>query len=283
MAEAEMSCVPDAAETIHRHMTCTGGHRPNEAAPREEREPFPLHMPGQDTFLFHRANVELHCASATPAIRILGLFGARKPNEDWAGEYYVNQLQGALDVCMSATFQAIPLPRDETPITPDEQQAKVAAVMERHLLRRDQNKATFERNVKEKKMGAMPGAAAAAPAEPPQLDAATLASRELADPLPFTSEVRGQKMVVCSVICNELEPVFTVYGVFENDVDAKHYIDATLSKHVKDEDLYVHAMYEWIQLTPTAVESDAIPTRYRDPTLDAIMKRKRMQGSDIDS
>ena len=68
----------------------------------------------------------------------------------------------------------------------------------------------------------------------------------------------------------------------DTEEDARHYVDNTLSKHVIDQDIYVHPMYEWIHLDPKVMNDNHIPCTYRNSTLDSIMRRKRTQHSDIE-
>ena len=162
--------------------------------------------------------------------------------------------------------------------TADAENAQALAQLEAHRNKLEANKEVFDRNVKEKRMGDLPESTAALP---PPAPAEIPATSVPCTPVPAVHEVRGQKLAVFSVLPGH-EPVVTVYAAFENEDDAKHYIDATLSQHVLDLDLFVHPMYEWIQLDAETMESALIPRKYRHPILDSIMRQKRQQGRDIE-
>ena len=94
-------------------------------------------------------------------------------------------------------------------------------------------------------------------------------------------------MLVLSVVhdpdTEKNEPIITLYGAFESEEEAKHYITSTLSKQVTDQDLFIHPMYEWIYVDAKSMEDKCIPCKYRDSTLDAIMRKHRTQSSDVKS
>lgn len=266
----------EAAELTQRHLISTGAMAPPTEA-EGERDPYPLHLPTQEVFLLHKAHVELKAQAAHACFRILGLVETRpEPPQPWKGDFIA--LDPAMDTFLHPCFEPLLIGRQE--YTPEVSAAKAQELLTAHREKLRLDKEIFEENVKEKRMGSVPPPPPSSPTAP----AATLptAAEDVRPCMPVSpmNEVRGQKLAVFSVLNGE-EPVVTVYGAFENETDAKHYIDATLSKHVLDLDIFVHPMYEWIQLDAESMESPLVPRKYRHPILDAIMRKKRQQGSDI--
>jgi hypothetical protein len=266
-----MQTAEAAAEITQRHLLSTGAMAPPTEA-EGSRDPFPLHLPNQEVFLLHKAHTGLKARADHACFRILGFVEAQpEPPRPWRGDFL--QLDPAMDTYLHACFEPL-LIGQSADCTPEEEGDKAQAQLADHREQLRQAKAVFDKNVKEKRMGSGP------PPAPPSSPTGATATGPPCMPVSPVYEVRGQKLAVFSVLAGE-EPVVTVYGAFENDTDAKHYIDATLSKHVVDLDIFVHPMYEWIQLDAATMESPLIPCKYRDPVLDAIMRRKRQQGSDI--
>ena len=244
-----------------------------------ERDPYPLHLPNQEVFLLHKAHTGLKARADHACFRVLGLVEQRpEPPQTWTGSFV--HLDPAMDAYLHPCFEPM-LIGQSADSTPEQERDKAAELLAAHREKLRLDKEVFEQNVKEKRMGAVPAAGDDTPAAAPAaVKPAAAADSKPCMPVSPMHEVRGQKVVVFSVL-QGIEPVITVYGAFENDEDAKHYIDATLSKHVLDLDLFVHPMYEWIQLDPETMESPLVPRKYRHPILDSIMRKKRQQGSDI--
>lgn len=263
----------EAAELTQRHLISTGAMAPPTEA-EGERDPYPLHLPTQEVFLLHKAHTQLKAKAPHACFRILGLVETRpEPPQPWKGDFIA--LDPAMDTFLHPCFE--PLLIGCRDYAPEEAAAKADAQLAAHREKLRLDKEVFEENVKEKRMGSVPSAP---PSSPTACPADIAQDSRPCMPVSPVHEVRGQKLAVFSVLGGE-EPVVTVYGAFDNDADAKHYIDATLSKHVLDLDIFVHPMYEWIQLDAESMESPLVPRKYRHPILDAIMRKKRQQGSDI--
>lgn len=105
------------------------------------------------------------------------------------------------------------------------------------------------------------------------------------------SEVRGQMVAVISIIedntpsvlngLEDPEPVIIIWGCFESETHAKHYIYNTASKYVKDVVLDVVNMYEWCFPSEIAKQVDNIDEEYRNPALNKIMKARKTQKAKV--
>jgi hypothetical protein len=102
------------------------------------------------------------------------------------------------------------------------------------------------------------------------------------------AELRDQNYAVVSVIDDmrpaaikgliDPEPVFIIWGCFDKEDDAKHYIYNTAQSKVSSVMMDVYKMYEWIY--PTEMNADGVQEEYRDPRLDKVMKsRKKTKAS----
>ena len=275
------------------------------AAASSEREPLPLRVPGQQMALFHRAHAQLKCRSATPALRVLALVEnppAGKPmlSPEWSGTQTIRTLQRQhsqdLDIFMHPCFEPILIPRRQGALSPEQEKEKIDAVLRLHQEQLERNKREFTENVQKRQMGKTPAPAPATTettetdtteTETTEPETGADAARVVDTPVGVACEKRGQKMLVLSVVHDQdtekNEPIITLYGAFDTEDDAKHYIVHTLSKHVTDQDLFIHPMYEWIHLDAKAMDAKCIPCKYRDSTLDAIMRKQRTQGSEVES
>ena len=105
------------------------------------------------------------------------------------------------------------------------------------------------------------------------------------------AEVRKQSVAVISVIddispsvlngLEDPEPIIIVWGCFEDDKQAKHYIYNTASKRVKDVMLDIVNMYEWSYPTEMAKHVDEIDEDYRHPTLSKVMSSRKKQKASV--
>ena len=303
----------DMAELTRRHAQSVQGAMPGAMPPgsgradadaaqlASSREPIPLRTASQEVVLFHRAHTHLKCRSAHPAVRLLAVVETMPPRQAgespaalpvaWNGTRIIRDMQKKhdLDIFMQPVFQPVLVPRHQGALTPEQEQEKIEQRLTQHAERLQHNRQAFTANVQDCKEGAGAGAPAPEPAPEPEAAAAPppvdMAGAVVDTPVGITSETRGQKMAVLSVVHDpntvNNEPLVTIYGAFDTEDDARHYVDNTLSKHVIDQDLYVHPMYEWIYLDPKAMQDNHVPAKYRDSTLDAIMRRQRTHKHDI--
>lgn len=105
------------------------------------------------------------------------------------------------------------------------------------------------------------------------------------------AEVRNQNVAVVSIMddttqgvlsgTDDPEPIVIVWGCFENEEQAKHYIYHTASKHVKDVMLDVVNMYEWIFPTELSKRVDELTEEYRNPSLNKVMNARKTQKKSV--
>lgn len=105
------------------------------------------------------------------------------------------------------------------------------------------------------------------------------------------AEVRKQAVAVVSIIedptpaalngLEDPEPVVIIWGCFEDDKQAKHYIYNTASKKVKDLMLDIVNMYEWIYPYEVSKRVEEIEEEHRNPTLDKMMKSRKQQKAKV--
>jgi hypothetical protein len=102
-------------------------------------------------------------------------------------------------------------------------------------------------------------------------------------------EVRNQRYAVVSVLrdhetANKGDPVGSepgviVWAAFDTEEEAIKYNRVIASKHMKDHDLAVVSMYEW--LYPHMMNSDMVNQLYRNEELDNIMKQARTSSTRV--
>jgi hypothetical protein len=105
------------------------------------------------------------------------------------------------------------------------------------------------------------------------------------------AEVRGQSVAVVTILedqsppvlngVEDPEPIVIVWGCFENEAQAKHYIYNTASKYVKDVMLDVVNMYEWVYPTEISKHVDEITEEFRNPSLNKVMNSRKLQKKSV--
>lgn len=102
-------------------------------------------------------------------------------------------------------------------------------------------------------------------------------------------ELRNQKVAVISIIdditqtvlkgIEDPEPIIIIWGCFEDEDQAKHYIYYTSQEKVRDVSLDIVNMYEWV--FPTKIDVENIQEKYRDETLDKVMKARKTNKNNV--
>lgn len=102
-------------------------------------------------------------------------------------------------------------------------------------------------------------------------------------------EVRNQRYAVVSIVndyetCTADNPVghepgIIVWAAFDTEAEALRYNKCVASKQVRDHDLAIVSMYEW--LYPHMMLSDAVTQLYRNTELDAIMRHARTASKKV--
>jgi hypothetical protein len=97
------------------------------------------------------------------------------------------------------------------------------------------------------------------------------------------AEVRNQRYAVISVLHDYegegVEPGFIVWGAFDSEEDALKYNKCVAAKQLKEHDLAIVAMYEWIY--PHLINSDQVEQLYRNQELHNIMKNRRLTAKRV--
>lgn len=246
-----------------------------------DRPPLPLHMPNQGVVLLNKANRQLQLRSEVPAVRILGFFA---PNASVA-QHTTRLAAHDIDIYQAASFSYTLVPQ-KAYTDPEVELAAVNAIIADHQRMLEDRKQQFDTNVKEHKMGDT----TPAPTPPDAIaeDASEAHSASGRGDLPgveaiqLDQEVRGQKFAVVSVLRHDTEPAVCAFGAFETEDLARHYIAATLSKHIRDHHLDVVPMYQWLHLDTRTMDDDRVPRLYRNRQLDEIMRTKRAQHQQVE-
>lgn len=102
-------------------------------------------------------------------------------------------------------------------------------------------------------------------------------------------EVRNQRYAVVSVVCDYEtavegdpmgdEPGVIVWAAFESEEEALKYNKVVASKELRDHDLAIVSMYEW--LYPHMMASDKVEQMYRNEELNNIMKHSRTASTRV--
>ena len=105
------------------------------------------------------------------------------------------------------------------------------------------------------------------------------------------AEVRNQSVAVVTIMSDttatvlngaeDPEPIVIVWGCFENEAQAKHYIYNTASKFVKDVMLDVVNMYEWVFPTEIEKRVDELTEEFRNPSLNKVMNSRKAQKKSV--
>ena len=102
------------------------------------------------------------------------------------------------------------------------------------------------------------------------------------------AEVRNQRFAVVSIMedyeqllagRDEVEPGVCVWAAFETESEALLYSKKVAARELKEHDLAVVAMYEWVY--PHLKSVDAVPQLYRNVELNNIMKHARTSRSEV--
>lgn len=102
------------------------------------------------------------------------------------------------------------------------------------------------------------------------------------------AEVRNQRFAVVSIMedyeqllagRDEVEPGVCVWAAFETESEALLYSKKVAARELKEHDLAVVAMYEWVY--PHLKSADAVPQLYRNVELNNIMKHARTSRGEV--
>lgn len=97
------------------------------------------------------------------------------------------------------------------------------------------------------------------------------------------AEVRNQRFAVVSVVhdyeSDGEEPGFIVWAAFDSEDEALRYNKCVAAKELKDHDLAIVSMYEWVY--PHLMNSNSVEQMYRNEELNNIMRNARMSAKRV--
>lgn len=97
------------------------------------------------------------------------------------------------------------------------------------------------------------------------------------------AEVRNQRFAVVSVVQDYEgdgeEPGFIVWAAFDSEEEALRYNKCVAAKELKDHDLAIVSMYEWVY--PHLMNSNSVEQMYRNEELNNIMRNARMSAKRV--
>lgn len=206
-------------------------------------------------------------------IRILGLFNS--PGE--ASQHAKSLGVSDCNMYLSETGKKILLCKNaERQLSSDYTMSKIDDITRRYLLTRDLLTQEYKQNVQTRKMGqtglSVLPKVESTPLTPPENPVSV---REIG----ITGSIRNQLYAVISVLLDNTahlsddkvqEPIVIVWRSFQTETDAQDYIATRGSIHVRDMNLYIVEMYNW--LSPGDADKSDIPSKYRDSQLDALMQ-----------
>ena len=119
----------------------------------------------------------------------------------------------------------------------------------------------------------------------------TLSSSETSEhvlPVPRASEVRGQNFAIISILDDfgeedklQRQPAFIVWGVYETEEKAREVAVEELGKTVRDVNLDVVVMYEW--LTPAFLNKDEVVEKFRNDDLTALVEHRKKAKLEVEA
>lgn len=210
------------------------------------------------------------CARA--AVRILGLFPSHAEALAHAGT--LGDMD--VDICAAPVGSFVVLMREAGA----DEAAHLAALLRAHERVRELGAADFEANRLAQRAGAVRPAApkAEVPAE----------AGEPPSAVGRTREVRMQRFAVVSFLPDVDEPReafkqpgFCVYEAFDTEDEARRHIKDRLGVRVRDVDLSVVAMYEW--LFPTNEDMTKVDEEYRVAELTEIIRTWKEQPHRVEA
>lgn len=99
------------------------------------------------------------------------------------------------------------------------------------------------------------------------------------------AEVRNQRYAVISTVedyeGNNEEPGFILWGAFDSEEDALKYNKCVAAKQLKEHDLAIVNMYEWVY--PHLMNSNQVEQLYRNEELHNIMKNARLSQQHVEN
>jgi hypothetical protein len=264
---------------------------------KESANDLPFKIPGQEWILFSVSHVRMSpvCEDpCRPAVRFYGLFESAEDASDHAR--VVLQSDPSVNLQVSRTHEWVSMCSTPERLADDTAvRTHVKTLLAEHTSTRTSATKEFNNNVQLKRGGK--GCAQSNEDDQNRLSrqakveanrlAQGDAKKELcrAAKLPRTAEVRDQSVAVVSFISDPKqpipEPLFRVYSAFNTQADADVYVRNTAGEHVRDHDIYVVSLCEWLH--PQDIDSTKLANEvYRSEELNSVMANHKSQPQKIE-
>ena len=262
----------------------------------ERGSDFPFVLEGQAWVLFSVSHAEMPPVAPDPrrpAVRLYGTFAT--PEGAVAHAKQVQAVDPSVNLQMAKTHEWIVARSAPSRISPEGDAAHVEEILRAYADSRARSTTEFEDNVRNAKGGgpAQTGEAQEEDDEAPrggreeasEAESAATQGRVAASALPRSAEVRGQTLAVASFVAVRLHeacPVFLfrVDACFDTQADADRYVRNTASCEVRDFDLDVVSLCEWLhaqQAEGSKLQSEV----FRAPELQSIIANHKSQPQQV--
>lgn len=268
-------------------------------APGPDSQRIPLRVPNQKYALVNIAHLQQRPMSKNPGFRILGAFDTREEAIAHArinfGEseptVYVVEMHELMVMCQSTDRQ-----QDRA-----FNEAHINEVCNASLREIQENKDEFLENVRMKRTGTLSKDTSSSSSSSSsgasvvssrvylmnKRFAETTADAKITAPLSRAGMIANQDYAVVVIVDDDSrearkhlkppEPLFSVLGVFKTEESANDYLKNTAAVTYPKCQITVIQMYEWG--FPHNVDWESVPEHYADHTLDAIMKRRKIENN----
>lgn len=265
---------------------------------KESANDLPFKIPGQDWILFSVSHVRMSpvCEDPrNPAVRFYGLFESAEDASDHAR--VVLQIDPSVNLQVSRAHEWVSMRSTPERLSDDAAvRAHVKDLLAEYTSERSSATKEFKENVELKKGGR---GSSQSDEEKQKLlsDKARKEANRLAEDgdekkelrratkLPRMAEVRDQTVAVVSFVSDTKqaipEPLFRVYSSFNTQAEADVYVRNTAGEHVRDHDMYVVSLCEWLH--PQNIDSTKLANEvYRSEELNSVMSNHKSQPQKIE-
>ena len=264
---------------------------------KESANDLPFKIPGQDWILFSVSHVRMSpvCEDPrNPAVRFYGLFESAEDASDHAR--VVLQIDPSVNLQVSRAHEWVSMRSTPERLSDDVAvRAHVKDLLSEYTSERSSATKEFKENVNLKKGGR---GSSQSDEEKQKLmsDNARREANRLAEDyekkelrratkLPRMAEVRDQAFAVVSFVSDTKqpipEPLFHVYSSFNTQAEADVYVRHTAGEHVRDHDMYVVSLCEWLH--PQNIDSTKLANEvYRSEELNSVMANHKSQPQKIE-
>jgi hypothetical protein len=225
--------------------------------------------------LFNAAHHERRPQASRAAFRLLGCFSDASAAKDHAAS-----MPRDCDLLLASMGVAFALTRS---LVPDEGE-HCQRLLDAHARRLKNHEEEFIINVAKQKTGEVSGDREVEAGPPPPPMGAT----PQPDKIPRHLELRHQNFAVLSVVhdteeaaSDMQEPAVIVWGIYDTEDAAKEAIRKKHSLQIRDLNLDVCSMYEWLQPTEVSNHLDEVEEEFRDETLTSIIAQRKNETRSV--